>query len=742
MANEPLTKTIKRAVKRPVRFLAKDWALGVAFPHEYRKAAAQTKVDPKKILFVDIKSSTMPDAFSYIFSYLQDNYDLDVRFVGLAQNENIGWGEYYKRCLALCRNLASACVVFLADACDVISCLPLRPETKVVQLWHACGAFKKWGMSTSSLLFGNTRRQIERHPFYKNLSLVTVSSPEVAWAYREAMDLESQPEVVKATGVSRTDRFFDDTFLEDARAELASAVPGSAGKKVLLYAPTFRGHVGEAEGPDFIDFNMMRETLADEWVLLVKHHPFVKNPPTIPENCKRFAFMVPEVPTECLMATADAMVTDYSSVVFEYSLFERPVAFLSPDVDSYCDWRGFYYPYHEMTPGPVLGATHELAEWVKSLSNGFDPAAVRAFREKFMSACDGHATERIVKDVLGDLSAFAKPPTWERMAARIPDGPDISIIVPAYNAEKTLARALDSVLMQTYPLDRIELIVVDDCSSDGTEDVLQGYAEEHPYLIKAMQTPSHSGSPAEPRNIGLAAAHGEYAFFLDADDWLGPESIERMLGHALDWGSDVMLVKLRGEGGRDVPKSMFTAIQPDADKFRSKVMWTFAPLKLFRCTLVSNLRFPDFMPEDISFVLRAYLRAGVVSVASDYAYYHVAAEQGDANASVTTWDDVESNLRAYADIFGLIETYIPKGKDREAILKRLFGRDICRTLERIGIEQNAKVADCQLERLLNIAGAHYNRKVLSALPTRERSFLATVFEDSTTQNDTKTPTLY
>lgn len=729
MADTTFAKTIKRVVKRPVRFLAKDWALGVAFPHEYRKATGQAEVDPQKVLFVDVKSSIMPDSFGYIFPYLQDNHDLDVRFVGLAQNERIGWAEYYKRCLALCRELATSGTVFLADACDVTSCLPLRPETKVIQLWHACGAFKKWGMSTTNLLFGNTRQQIERHPFYKNLSLVTVSSPEVAWAYREAMDLESQPEIVKATGVSHTDRFFDDAFLEEARAEVMSAVPEIAGRKVLLYAPTFRGHVGGAEGPDFIDFDMMREMLADEWVLLVKHHPFVKHPPAIPESCDGFAFMVPDVPTDCLMMVADALVTDYSSVVFEFSLLERPIAFLAPDVDDYCDWRGFYYPYHEMTPGPILETTQELARWAESLSGGFDPTTVRAFRDKFMSACDGHATERIVKEALGDLSALAKPPAWERMATCTPDGPDISIIVPAYNARGTLARALDSVLDQTYPRARIELIVVDDCSNDGTWDVLQTYARDHPEFMKAMRTPAQSESPAQPRNVGLAVARGEYVFFMDADDWLAPEAIERMIGHALDWSSDVMLVKLRGEGGRDVPKSMFAVTQPYADRYRSKVMRTFAPLKLFKRNLVSDLRFPDFMPEDISFVLRAYLRADVVSVASDYAYYHVAAEQGDANASVTTWDDVDSNLRAYADIFGLVENHIPQGKSRGVILRRLFERDVCRTLERIGAEQDLERANCQLAKLLDIVGPYYDRKVLSALPTRKRDLLAAAFED-------------
>lgn len=728
MPNEPISKQVKRVVKRPVRFAAKDWALGVAFPNEYRRAASKCAVDPRKILFIEGKSSTMPDAFALMYSYLEDKYDLDISFIGLAQNEGIGWTEYYKRCLELCRTIASARAVFLADASDVVSCLPLRPETKVVQLWHACGAFKKWGFSTAELEFGNTRKQIERHPFYKNLSLVTVSSPEVAWAYREAMGLEDTPDVVQATGVSRTDCFFDEAFLEDAQATIQSAVPSIAGKKVLLYAPTFRGHVSGAEGPDFIDFEELRESIGDQWIVLVKHHPFVKNPPSIPESCHDFAFMVPDIPTDRLMAVADAMITDYSSVVFEYSLFERPIAFLAPDVDSYCDWRGFYYPYDQMTPGPVLKSTSELTEWMQSLDEEFDSAEVSAFRAQFMNACDGHATERIAELALGDLSAFEKPSLWNRMAQRNIDSPDLSIIIPAYNAEVTLARAIDSVVTQTYPTQRLELIVVDDRSSDGTWELLQKYADEHPELVIALQTPAQSGSPAEPRNIGLAQARGEYVFFLDADDWLGPEAVERMLGHALDWNSDVLLVKLRGEDGRVVPISMFFETQRNASLTRSKVMWTFAPLKLFKRSLLEGLEFPPFMPEDISFVLRAYVRANIISVAADYAYYHVAAEQGDSNASVTTWNNVDSNLQAYEDIFKVIGDN-PDLRNCGKLMRRIFGRDIYNTLRTIGEEADVDRAQHQLLQLTHIVKPFYNPKALATLPDETRWLLAAAFDD-------------
>ena len=341
----------------------------------------------------------MPDAFSTIFPYVRDTLGLDARFVGLGQHSGISWPAYYKRCLELMRDMADARCIFLCDACDVVSCVPLRDKTKVVQLWHACGAFKKWGMSTADKKFGGTRKEVERHPFYKNLDLVTVSSPEVAWAYREAMMLEGSPEIVQALGVSRTDVFFDQEFLNEAHHTIAQAVPQIKGKKVVLYAPTFRGHASEAEGPDQLDICAMRDALVGEWVLLIKHHPYVKYPAPIPDDCCDFAFMVNDQRIDQLLCVADACISDYSSLVFEYSLFERPMLFFAYDLEDYDDWRGFYYDYDELTPGPVVKTTGEIVDYLASLDEHFDSSEVVAFRTKFMSACDGCATERVCEAV-------------------------------------------------------------------------------------------------------------------------------------------------------------------------------------------------------------------------------------------------------------------------------------------------------------------------------------------------------
>ena len=212
--------------------------------------------------------------------------------------------------------------------------------------------------------------------------------------------LQDTPEIIKPLGVSRTDVFFDQEFLANARNKIKEAVPAIEGKRVVLYAPTFRGRVAKAEGPDKLDICALKDAIGDDAVLLIKHHPFVKQLPPIPSECADFAFDVTrDLPIDQLLCVADVCISDYSSLVFEYSLFGRPMAFFAYDLDDYCDWRGFYYPYDELTPGPVFRDNESLIDWVKHVDERFDSAEVDAFRSKFMSACDGNATERIVLSV-------------------------------------------------------------------------------------------------------------------------------------------------------------------------------------------------------------------------------------------------------------------------------------------------------------------------------------------------------
>lgn len=377
------------------------YTLRIMFPGIYRRNAKRN-VNKDKVVFIEVRMPEISDNFRYLYNELNNNYSYDIH-THFLRTSFVNRKEYEKRCRAMVADIADAKYVFLNESSNVISCLPMRRETTVAQLWHGCGAFKKFGMSTADLIFGDNRKTQEKYPYHKNYTYVTVSAPEVIWAYEEAMSLEKRKGVVRATGLSRTDFFFDERAKEKAYSKLYEVFPQARGKKVILYAPTFRGRVAKAKTPDKLDITMFGDTLRDEYVLVFKHHPFVKKRTQIPEGYQDFAIDCTDTMTiEDLICVSDICISDYSSLVFEYSLFERPMVFFAYDLDSYYDWRGFYYDYKDFVPGPIYTTNEEMLGYIQNIDKCFDRQKVVDFKHKFMSSCDGHATGRIMKLVFKD----------------------------------------------------------------------------------------------------------------------------------------------------------------------------------------------------------------------------------------------------------------------------------------------------------------------------------------------------
>ena len=177
----------------------------------------------------------------------------------------------------------------------------------------------------------------------------------------------------------------------------------------ILYAPTFRGRVANGEAPDKLDIPMFQKALGEEYVLLIKQHPLVRVRPEVPKECRGFAMDVTEtMAIDDLLCVADICISDYSSLVFEYSLFEKPMIFFAYDKAEYDDWRGFYYNYEEMTPGPICTENEEMLDYILHLDTRFDKQQVIDFKYKFMRSCDGHATERILDMVMGEQKSAKK----------------------------------------------------------------------------------------------------------------------------------------------------------------------------------------------------------------------------------------------------------------------------------------------------------------------------------------------
>ena len=243
--------------------------------------------------------------------------------------------------------------------------------------------------------------------------------------------------------------------------------------------------------------------------------------------------------------------------------------------------------------------------------------------------------------------------------------PIVSVIVPVWNVEAYLRECLDSVLRQTIGRDQLELIAVDDGSTDGSPAILDAYAAEYPEVTVLHET--NSGGPGRPRNLGLDRATGTYVFFLDADDYLGDEALQRLVAMAERNDADVVLGRVVGLDGRRIP-DVYERTRDRVDV--EQVYRTLSAQKLFRRSLVTRLglRFDEGIGghEDGPFTLEAYLAARRISVVGDYSCYFIR-PGGGVRPSVPRADLLERIERERIEV---VARYRPPGVHRDVLLFR------------------------------------------------------------------------
>ena len=261
-----------------------------------------------------------------------------------------------------------------------------KPGQKIVQLWHAAGAFKKFGMDGTSLF-----PEVDRL-YHKDYDLVSVSGENVRGIYAGAFGVEE--ERVKAYGIPRTDKLLNAEYVSQVRKRILTEHPNLAGKQIILYAPTFRDGKGQDkhEFRPEMDFESLSHSLKENQVFLICPHPVMQNR-IVPDSYENI-IQVEDFTTNEMMCVADLLITDYSSVIFEFSLLDKPMVFYCYDYDEYN--RDFYLDYEKDLPGKLLRSYSELEEYIcKGDFNEADRA--KEFRKWYMSACDGKSSERLAR---------------------------------------------------------------------------------------------------------------------------------------------------------------------------------------------------------------------------------------------------------------------------------------------------------------------------------------------------------
>ncbi|GAB3648811.1 glycosyltransferase family 2 protein [Glycomyces tarimensis] len=308
------------------------------------------------------------------------------------------------------------------------------------------------------------------------------------------------------------------------------------------------------------------------------------------------------------------------------------------------------------------------------------------------------------------------------MSTRVPD---VTVITAVYNTMPYVTRCVESVLEQTLGTDRIELIAVDDGSTDTGGAELDRFAKAHPGTIKVVHQ-ANSGGPANPSNAALELATGRYLFFLGSDDYLGPETLERMVNCADEHSSDVVMGLMVGVGGRRAPQTAFEQPGTDVPFPLSKLVWALSNTKLFRRDLVErlNLRFHEDVSvySDVPFTIEAMAHARKVSNLTDYEYYYTVERENAAN--VTYSSKLSERLFATRRIVDTICRLYSPGPERDALLYRTFAYEQWILLQEgfVALDDAGRREIC--DGVAALADAHLTDEMRRRLPVQKRVRLA------------------
>ncbi len=281
-----------------------------------------------------------------------------------------------------------------------------RKETIYIQTWHGT-PLKRLGLDLKELhMAGGERLLTYKEEFKKNAATwdyLISQNPFSSKVFRHAFDFHK---TILEIGYPRNDilvRSVREMEIPSdfSEKELKEKLRIPEGKKVMLYAPTWRDdrfyNKRDYRFVTDLDFFKMQKEFGDSYVLVVKFHYMVREKNALP--CPDFVRTVgEEIEISKLYLLADLLITDYSSVMFDYSILGRPMYFYAYDLENYKDvLRGFYFDFEAEAPGPVVTTTSALIAAIKREFSQEEKARCEQFVKKYNPFDDGDASKKVVE---------------------------------------------------------------------------------------------------------------------------------------------------------------------------------------------------------------------------------------------------------------------------------------------------------------------------------------------------------
>ncbi|MDF2556944.1 MAG: CDP-glycerol--glycerophosphate glycerophosphotransferase [Bacillales bacterium] len=293
-------------------------------------------------------------------------------------------------------HIATSKTILLDNYFGFLSFVRFRRGVECIQLWHAAGAIKKFGLLDPSNA-SRSATDLERFKrVYRNFHKVVVGSEANALVYFKTFGLSDSN--VLRTGVPRSDIFYDEVKRGKVEVDVKSVLGLDETKKVILYAPTFRFRKFSMNRCA-LDIQLLKENFSSTHVVLLKaHRNFIFADNNVFENDSFCRLVNDEFHVNELLLVTDLLITDYTSIPFEYSILERPMIFFAYDLEDYCENSGVLFDYKQIVPGPVAYTTSDVVNII--LEESFDFQRLRDFRDEWNKYMDGNSSRNTVDYIL------------------------------------------------------------------------------------------------------------------------------------------------------------------------------------------------------------------------------------------------------------------------------------------------------------------------------------------------------
>lgn len=320
-----------------------------------------------KIAFISRQSETPSTDFRYLINEIKTNYPqykvtVLCKMIPSSLGGKIKYlGEMFRQMKAF----ATSKVVVLDGYCILASMLRHKKDLKIIQIWHALGAFKKFGRSVLDKEGGKSSKTAKAFKMHKNYSLIAASGDECVPFFSEAF---GQPESrFIPIGIPRMDYLTDKEENARVRGNILLKYPQlDNGRKNILYAPTFRDTDEDRAALAAATKELVNKANYSDFNLIVKHHVVDSNKEQIYTDSRMNMAEGENFTAMDFMCVADYVVTDYSSVIYEALLKDLPIYIYCFDSDKYIDERGFYIDFWTDLPALYSKNAKGICDFIAS----------------------------------------------------------------------------------------------------------------------------------------------------------------------------------------------------------------------------------------------------------------------------------------------------------------------------------------------------------------------------------------